>query len=546
MGPRQHAVLGLLLLAVAVCSGIAPQEPFDEERLDPVYQGFGPKTAPRFGSCSNELRLQNVTRYTQEGWRLVELSAYESSKTGCLETLEQTLAMPAAGKSTTLRSGSAVAEGLASVGNIRLDGGRTAVALSVYTSGGRTPFGCITKIEVRARTPGQQWETLSLESTAFEGDSAVPVRTWSTKNYIAGLHVRSLKNACSASSGTPVIQIQPSNAVPRKLPASTTVSAAVAALDAADGAKLLPESAPLGPGLDAPLDGEAAVWYPKPRFPLRRPFSSFALTCPDGENIVGPEGVLVAGARLVSIQAFSSPRSGCIESMWQRYQIGDEEPIVIKAGTAGPLLEPRLKDAGTVELPAGESLDLLGASSGSAHGCLTSLTFRTGEGSSFSLGKRQAGPFAEAYSVGLNDPAARGAKFGGFSVTESRNYCNGTTGFPILHVRPVFVAKPAAKADRAALYKANWPAGGSHCVQYGGMDIKGGRDPQLAPGGAPYTADSWDVCCWLCASRPPCRFFSWDARTTRCATWRPTEQAFRAVARPGVASGEVVQRHDPA
>jgi hypothetical protein len=104
------------------------------------------------------------------------------------------------------------------------------------------------------------------------------------------------------------------------------------------------------------------------------------------------------------------------------------------------------------------------------------------------------------------------------------------------------VAKPALKADRAPLYKAAWPPNGSHCAQYRGMDIKGGRDPQLVAGGAGFTAETWDDCCWLCGTRPPCRFFSWDARTLRCATWQPTELAFRAVARPGVFSGEVVPR----
>lgn len=135
-----------------------------------------------------------------------------------------------------------------------------------------------------------------------------------------------------------MIQIQPSNALPRE-PSDGSVSAAGLVGSGRSGSgKPLPESASLGPGLDAPPDSGAVLWYPKPQFPARRPFSSGPLICSDGASVVGPEGPLVGGARLVSIQAFTSPLSGCIESLWQKYQIGDEDPILIKAGTVGPLV----------------------------------------------------------------------------------------------------------------------------------------------------------------------------------------------------------------
>jgi hypothetical protein len=76
-----------------------------EQPLDGYSQGWGPRAAPRFGTCSNELRATNVTQFTRSGFRLLELRAYDSPKTGCIEALVQTLQVPSSENPMVVRSG---------------------------------------------------------------------------------------------------------------------------------------------------------------------------------------------------------------------------------------------------------------------------------------------------------------------------------------------------------------------------------------------------------------------------------------------------------
>jgi hypothetical protein len=69
-----------------------------------------------------------------------------------------------------------------------------------------------------------------------------------------------------------------------------------------------------------------------------------------------------------------------------------------------------------------------------------------------------------------------------------------------------------------------------------------GYDPSAAPGSFPLTAGSWADCCWLCSAQQPCRYFTWDMVTQRCALWKPTEEPYRAGKRAGSASGELLPR----
>jgi hypothetical protein len=78
-----------------------------------------------------------------------------------------------------------------------------------------------------------------------------------------------------------------------------------------------------------------------------------------------------------------------------------------------------------VALPEGETLDLLTATAGGPHGCVTSVSLRTREGSSFTLGRPQLGPDTQTLSVDVHPSLGR---LGGFIVGEAQDFCPSTSG----------------------------------------------------------------------------------------------------------------------
>jgi hypothetical protein len=81
--------------------------------------------------------------------------------------------------------------------------------------------------------------------------------------------------------------------------------------------------------------------------------------------------------------------------------------------------------SGSVTLPEDETLDMLTFTSGTQHGCLTSIALRTAEGSSYTLGRPQLGPYARSVNVPLRPTFGR---LSGFIAAESREFCPGTSG----------------------------------------------------------------------------------------------------------------------
>jgi len=58
-------------------------------------QPLAPRDLPKFGLCNlNQLKTLNVSQYTRAGYRLRELRAYESPRSGCIEVVSQTLESP--------------------------------------------------------------------------------------------------------------------------------------------------------------------------------------------------------------------------------------------------------------------------------------------------------------------------------------------------------------------------------------------------------------------------------------------------------------------
>jgi hypothetical protein len=101
--PSQQAARPLPALPLLV----NPPPSAVEQPLNPYFEGFAPRAPPRFGACSSEVKATNVTAYARAGFRLAELKAFESPKTGCIEALVQSLELPASETPMTLRSGTA-------------------------------------------------------------------------------------------------------------------------------------------------------------------------------------------------------------------------------------------------------------------------------------------------------------------------------------------------------------------------------------------------------------------------------------------------------
>lgn len=93
-------------------------------------------------------------------------------------------------------------QGLTPIGRLSLEPGRLVTAAAVHASG-RTPTGCITKLELDTRLPqqGDATQALTLTARGHVTDEQRPVARWRARGYVAGFHMKVMANYCQLSSG---------------------------------------------------------------------------------------------------------------------------------------------------------------------------------------------------------------------------------------------------------------------------------------------------------------------------------------------------------